>query len=180
MNHIRQETEAEYSTVGALLAAAFRDDPQSDQTEPQLVARLRRSAAFSSELSLVAERDAQVLGHILLTKVHIVNGEQRTMVLSLAPVSVLPDFQRQGIGTALIERAHVIATELGYSVVVLLGHADYYPRFGYEVSEQYGIRFPFEVPAIYCMAKALKPGALEGIPGLIEYPPAFFDPMHEV
>ena len=85
-----------------------------------------------------------------------------------------PSFQRHGIGAALIEEAHKRAAELNYETVLVLGHKDYYPRFGYKKAEDFGITFPFEVPPEFCMVKELTPGAASRAAGQVKYPKAFF------
>lgn len=172
---VREERASDFTAVEALIQAAFKGIEYSDKTEHLLVRRLRQSTAFVPELSLVAEREGVLLGHILLTKVSIVNGERQQESLSLAPVSVSPKWQGQGIGTALIEKAHRKAKEMGFPWIILLGHEDYYPRFGYQKSVDYDIRFPFEAPTENCMVKALLPNALEEVSGLVTYPKAFFE-----
>lgn len=95
--------------------------------------------------------------------------------MSLAPLAVRPDFQRQGIGAALIKEAHKRAAELNYETVLVLGHKDYYPRFGYRRAEDFGIIFPFEVPPEFCMVKELTPGVASLAAGQVKYPKAFFE-----
>jgi predicted N-acetyltransferase YhbS len=114
------------------------------------------------------------VGHIMLTKMTIRKDENGYPTLGLAPVSVLPAYQCQGIGSSLIREAHRIAKEMGYESVVLIGHPTYYPRFGYRVAGNYGISFPFEAPAECCMVAELVEGALEGISGLVEHPKEFY------
>lgn len=169
----RTEQPADFSQVEKLIEAAFASETLSDQSEHLLVARLRRSSAFIPELSIVAVEDGKLVGHILLTKAHIESEGGRVETLALAPVSVHPDHQGQGIGSELIEEAHARATDLGFTSVVLLGHAAYYPRFGYVPSVRYNIRFPFAVPEENCMVKELQAGALAEISGLVVYAPEF-------
>jgi predicted N-acetyltransferase YhbS len=171
---IRQETPNDHTTVFSLTEEAFREMKFSKQDEQFLVERLRKSEAFIPELSLVAELDGQVVGHIMLTKMTIRKDDMGYSTLGLAPVSVLPAYQCQGIGSSLIREAHRIAKEMGYESVVLIGHPTYYPRFGYQVAGNYGISFPFEAPAECCMVAELFEGALEGVSGLIEHPKEFY------
>ena len=171
---LRPTTPADYPAITALLQASFADDPHSDQTEHLLVGRLRQSAAYIPELDIVAEQGGQIVGHILLSKIKIRNGEQTFDSLALAPVAVLPAQQGQGIGGQLIEAAHRVARLLGHRSVVLLGHAGYYPRFGYERASRFGIALPFEVPDENCMAVELVESGLAGVSGMVEYPAAFF------
>ena len=171
---IRQEQPSDYPAVFSLVEQAFRDLEISDHTEQFLVERLRKSDAFIPELSLVAVEDGKIVGHILLTKLKIQNQQQEFESLSLAPVAVLPNYQRQGIGALLIEQAHRVAKGLGYTSVILVGHENYYPRFGYKPASSFGINFPFEVPDANGMALELVENGLAGISGTVVYPPAFF------
>lgn len=135
---IRQEHHNDHKTVFKLIQTAFAEAEFSNHREQFLVERLRNSPAFIPELSLVAEKDGDLVGHILLTRIHIEHNHQRFDSLALAPVSVLPRFQGQGIGGRLIMEAHQRATALGHHSVVLLGHAAYYPKFGYRPAYESG------------------------------------------
>jgi len=172
---IRQEEPADYPAVFDLIEAAFQPEPMSDHQEQFLVERLRRSSAFVSELSLVAEHDGVIVGHILLTKITIQNEDESFDSLALAPVSVLPLYQRKGVGGKLIREAHQRAKSLGFRSIVLLGHQDYYPRFGYEPASKYGIKLPFDVPEENCMVVELTPGGLNGVKGVVKYANEFFE-----
>lgn len=174
MIQIRQETEADYKLVEAVIEAAFKEVSMSDHTEHLLVHRLRSSHAFIPALSLVALFEEEVVGHIILTKIKIKQVAQSFDALALAPVSVHPNFQKKGIGASLIQAAHKKAAALGHGAVILLGHADYYPRFGYKKASLYQIKLPFEAPDENCMALELRPGALEQVAGIVEYDPAFY------
>ncbi len=170
---IRRENEGDYAVVREVIEAAFKDAEHTDHTEHNLVDRLRDSKSFIPELSLVAEIDDRVVGHILFTKIDIIYDDARFPSLALAPVSVLPEYQYQGIGGALIREAHDIARSLGYKSAVVMGHKDYYPRFGYMPCADYGITLPFDVPAEYCMAVELTDGGLERVTGIVQYDSAF-------
>lgn len=172
---IREETASDFKAVENIIKSAFESIDYSDKTEHLLVNRLRLSDAFVPELSLVAEWDGKLLGHILLTKLEIVQAKNKWASLSLAPVSVLPHFQGEGIGAALILAAHKRAKELGFESIVLLGHADYYPRFGYKMCQDFDLKMPFEAAAENCMVIELKEGALRNVSGMVSYPKAFFE-----
>ncbi len=171
---IRQESQTDYAAVFSLVEQAFKELKISNHDEQFLVERLRKSKSFVPELSLVAEVNGQIVGHILLTRAKIKSTDQVFMTLGLAPVAVLPEFQNKRIGSRLIEEAHRIARELGFTSVVLVGHADYYPRFGYKKASDFGIRFPIEVPDECGMVAELADDALKGISGVIEHPKEFF------
>lgn len=168
--NIRQEKTQDFPAVYDVVKAAFEHMALSTGEEADLVNRLRKSKAFIPELSLVAEEQGRVIGHILFTKMKIGTHDS----LALAPVSVLPEFHGRGIGSALIQEGHRIARELGYSSAIVVGHAYYYPRFGYRWASHFGITAPFEVPQDSFMAIELVPDGLKGVSGMIEYAPEFF------
>lgn len=172
---IRQEQESDYLIVTKLVESAFRDLKESEHREHLLVERLRESEAFIPELSLVAESEHEIIGHILMTKIEIVTDDKVTTSLGLAPVSVLPEYQGQGVGGALIREAHKRAAGLGYGSSILLGHKDYYPRFGYKKAIDFGIEFPFEVPHEFCMAVELLPDGLKDVHGVVKYSKPFME-----
>ncbi|PTN03795.1 GNAT family N-acetyltransferase [Mangrovibacterium marinum] len=173
---IRQETEADHQAVFNLVKAAFERMEISEHNEQLIIERLRQSPSFVPELSMVAcLDDGTIVGHILLTKITIEDQEKSYPSLVLAPVSVLPDYQHQKIGSQLIVAAQNKALEMGYTSIVLVGHAHYYPRFGYELCRRFGIKMPFDAPDINCMAIELIPGALEHVQGLVHFDPVFFE-----
>jgi len=171
---IRQEEEKDYRKVFELTEEAFRTMEQSDHQEHFLVERLRKSDAFIPELSLVAENeDGVIAGHILFTKIKIENSSESFDSLALAPVSVKPEFQNEGIGGQLILFGHLVAKELGHQSVILIGHEDYYPRFGYEKTSNFGISFPFDIPEENGMAIELVENGLKNVTGVVKYPKEF-------
>lgn len=167
---IRQENKLDYEQVYEIVRMAFENEIFSDKDEHNLVERLRKSDAFVAELSLVAEIDEKLVGHILFTEINIDNN----IALALAPVSVSPDYQGRGIGAKLIKRGHELASELGYRAIVLLGHESYYPRFGYVKASLYHIKAPFDVPDENFMVLDLLGNGLKDLKGLVEYAPEFF------
>ncbi|MCS4240162.1 putative N-acetyltransferase YhbS [Myroides gitamensis] len=174
--NIRKEEIKDYDDVFKLIENAFKDEEFSDHQEQFLVERLRKSTSFIPELSLVAEMDNQIVGYILLTKIKIINVNfEETISLALAPVAVLKKYQGKGIGGQLIVKAHKIAKDLNFNSVILLGHENYYPKFGYEMSNKYGIKLPFDVPDENCMLIELTENALKNINGIVEYPKEFYE-----
>ena len=173
--NVRQEKQSDHKAVFKLIEKAFEKEEFSDHKEQFLVERLRTSEAFVPELSLVSEINHQIVGHILLTKIRITNKNQSYESLALAPVSVVPEFQKQGIGKILIETAHEKARKSGYKSVVLLGHEDYYPKFGYVQVDKFGIELPFDVPKANCMVIELVENGLKGVHGMVEYPKEFYE-----
>ena len=165
---IRKERPSDYNEVYSLVKEAFRNAEHTDGKEQDLVVALRESEAFISELSLVAELDGVIVGHIMFTKAKV----GKSTVLALAPLSVLPEQQRQGVGSALVKEGHRIAVALGYEYVVVLGSDTYYPKLGYVVAEQYGMTPPFEVPKEYFMAYQLQDNVSKVV-GVMQYDEAF-------
>jgi predicted N-acetyltransferase YhbS len=170
---IRQETPEDYLDVFKVIEQAFREEKLSDYAEHFLVQRLRVSKAFIPELSIIAEYRNEIVGHILLTRIQIKNKNQVIESLALAPVSVKPEFQYKGIGGLLINKAHKKAKELGFKTIILLGHENYYPKFGYELTSKYNIKFPFEAPEQNCMIFSLTKNGLDDVSGTVEYPKEF-------
>ncbi|WP_444683910.1 GNAT family N-acetyltransferase [Alkalicoccus luteus] len=169
---IRQETRADMETIENVIAEAFQKEEVSDQTEHELVKRIRQSEAYIPELALSAFLNGTIAGHIMLSRIDIEQTDQtRIPSLALAPVSVLPELQGRGIGSALIHDALQRAASAGYPSVIVLGHPDYYPRFGFQPASGFGVRAPFDVPDEALMAMELEPGTLQS--GTIRYPAAF-------
>jgi predicted N-acetyltransferase YhbS len=168
---IRQENVNDYNKVYELVKKAFEKMEYSEGDEQDLVNRLRKSRVFIPELSLVAIRNNEIVGHIMFTKGEIENNEY----LVLAPLAVLPEYQKQGIGTALINEGHKIAKELGFTSIVVVGHEKYYPRFGYEKASKHGIIPSFEVPDECFMVIELVKGSLLNVNGTFELVKEFFE-----
>lgn len=139
--------------------------------------RGRSSNTFIPELSLIAlEKDnTKIVGHNLLSQIKINNNNQVAESLALAPVSVLPDYQNKGICKLLVQEALEEAKKLGYHSVIVLGHPEYYPEFGFKKASLWGIKAPFEVPEEALMAIELHENALDKVSGVIEYPNIFFE-----
>lgn len=168
MIEIRQERESDYEEVAQVIKIAFASAEHCDGNEADLVANLRKSQAFIPELSLVAVEQQKVIGHILFSKVKI--GEKTE--IALAPLAVLPEYQRKGIGKSLIQEGHRIAQQLNYDYSIVLGSSDYYTKFGYIPASQYQITAPFPVEDEFFMALKLNQKA-GSIKGMVEYDPAF-------
>lgn len=162
---IRAETVADWDAVRELNVSAF-DSP----TEAKLVDLLRDKAP--SYISLVAELDRNVVGHILFTPVTL-SGFESAHIAGLAPMAVLPDFQRRGIGTALVRRGLEQCRQDGYGAVVVLGHPDYYPRFGFRPASEYGIKSEYDVPSEAFMLVELQEQYLAEMRGTVRYHAAF-------
>ncbi len=121
---------------------------------------------------MVAQIDNEIVGHILFTKIQIIGNEIYDS-LALAPMAVLPEFQNHQIGSALVRAGLKKAKDLKFKSVIVLGHKNYYPKFGFQKASNWQIKCPFEVPDEAFMAIELIKNGLENISGIVQYPKAF-------
>ena len=166
---IRTEGEKDYERVYEINKLAFQQEDES-----KLIENIRKGENFIPELSLVAEIDNQIVGHILFSKIQII-GSSVFESLALAPMAVIPDLQKQGIGTALINKGMKKAKEMGFDSIIVLGHSEYYPKFGFLKASKWNITCPFEVPDEAFMAIELTEKAFDGKSGIVKYPDEFME-----
>ncbi len=164
---IRMEGADDYPGVYKVNAAAF-----TTTAEAELVEVLRKDA--KPIISLVAEDEGVITGHILFTPVRL-EGREELKIMGLGPMAVLPGWQGKGIGSALVREGLEKCKEIGYGSVVVLGHTWFYPKFGFRPSVLYAIRCEYDVPEEAFMVLETRPGYLEGGEGTIRYHPAFKD-----
>jgi putative acetyltransferase len=163
--NIRAETAADHDAIRHVNRLAFGQDD-----EVRLVGALRDGGYVRA--SLVAEQEGQVVGHILFSGLPIVTDARTVPALALAPMAVLPAFQNQGIGSALVRRGLEVCRGQGHRIVIVVGHARYYPRFGFSSKLASPLASPFGGGDCF-MAVELVPGALDGVTGRVQYPPPF-------
>ena len=162
---IRPERPNDVLAIRAVNESAFETS-----TEANLVDLLRAQAELF--VSLVAIQDTSIVGHILFSPVTLA-GRPDLRLMGLAPMAVLRGFERRGVGSALVRAGLNVCRDLGCIGVVVLGHADFYPRFGFTPASRFGIRCEYDVPDEVFMAIELEPGSLEGKSGTVQYHPAF-------
>ena len=165
---IRQENFSDYKQISDVNIAAFEQTDESD-----LIYALRENSDFHHELSFVACIDNKIVGHLLLFPILITNSDNSYNSLALAPMCVIPEFQKKGIGGDLIKHAKQVALFLRYTSIIVLGHATYYPKFGFKPASNWNIQAPFNVPDNAFMAIELQKNALQNVSGIVTYPSEF-------
>jgi putative acetyltransferase len=163
---IRPETSADHAAIREVNGLAF-----NGEGEAKLVDALRDGG--DARISLVAEEDGRIIGHILFSTLTIATPLREIEALSLAPMAVVPSHQRRGIGSSLVREGLLACREAGHRIVIVLGHPEFYPQFGFSAKLAEALRSPYSGPAF--MAVELVPDALKGIEGEVRYPPPFGD-----
>ena len=163
---IRQENNSDLTAISNVNRCAF-----AGEGEAEFVSSIRGSSHFVRELSLVAEFNGRIIGHILMFKtvLHQQNGDVE--VLALAPMSVMPSQSHRGVGSALVRAAMSKAVSLGYPAVVVVGHPEYYAKFAFEPAVKWGVEVSLSVPEDSVSVRELISGSLTG--GELEYPGPF-------
>ncbi|MBM3119858.1 MAG: N-acetyltransferase [Chloroflexi bacterium] len=167
---IRRETTEDIAAIRYINKQAF-----GQNEEAELVEKLRNRAALS--LSLIAVQKNEIVGHIAFSPVVIESERSSFEAITLAPIAVLPEYQRQGIGGQLARAGLEECRNLGHEIVVVLGHPTYYPRFGFVPAKPKGISCEFEVAAEAFMVLELREGALTGRGGIVRFQPEFKETM---
>ncbi len=166
MLRIRQEMPTDVSAIHELNVAAF-----AQSTEADIVDFLRDAGAL--RYSLVAIDGMEIVGHLAFSPVTISDGSRVVDALGLGPMAVSPSCQRHGIGTRLVNFWLEQLAEERDNLVVVVGHPDYYPRFGFRRAKPYGIRREHDVPDEAFMVLELRRGALDQISGVVRFHPVF-------
>jgi len=165
---IRSETPGDYPAIHQVHASAF-----GQENEAVLVEELRGSPGFDAELSLVAERDGRVIGHVLFSPIAIRTERDPTTALVLAPVAVLAGHQKSGVGSELVRHGLDACRRLGHRLVVVVGHPEFYPRFGFRPASRRGLTLPFDAPDDAFLLWQSAPNDPSDVAGMVEFPPAF-------
>lgn len=166
MIRIREEQSEDIRVIRKVNERAFGQPKEAD-----VVDELRRNC--NDLLSLVAVAQNQVVGHILFSPATIESEDRIVRGVGLAPMAVLPEYQRKGVGAELIRTGITRLENKGCPFVIVLGHAEYYPRFGFETASRYGVRSEWEVPDDAFMILVLNKSEMQGISGLARYRPEF-------
>lgn len=159
---IRPERPEDYSAVFVVNERAFETS-----AEARLVEAIR--PVVRPLISLVAVLEEKVVGHILFTPVMVTEGAKAERAMALGPMAVLPEYQNQGIGSQLVRAGFAACRQLGEPVVFVLGHPEYYQRFGFQPAPPKGLRYKQAKFDPYFLVVELRPGALEGMSGWVQY-----------
>jgi putative acetyltransferase len=165
---IRAELPGDASGVRRVNEQAFGRRDEADLIE-------RLHAGGKVIVALVAEQDRAIVGHILFSPVTIEGAAKPCTAVALAPMAVLPSHQRRGIGRRLVEEGIIACKELGYTRIIVLGHPQYYPWFGFGPAKRYGLHCEYNAPDEAFMALALEPDAFRDCAGLVKFAPEFAD-----
>lgn len=170
---IRPIRTTDYQAVTALLRTSFTATEHGYGQEAEIVTKIRQAAGYDPQLELVATDQAQIVAQGLLSPVDLETATTTVTGLVLAPLAVLPDFQGQGLGGAILQALEQRAQQQRWPFISILGHPTYYPRFGYQPASAFGIQAPMPVPDEAFMIKPLHPQALQNVAGTLHYPAAF-------
>ena len=164
---VRAEVPEDVRAIDVVNLSAFQGE-----AEARLVSAIRGSADFIPDLSLVAELNGRIVGHLLLSKVKLQLGAGSKVVLALGPMSVVPSQSHRGIGSALIQAAIDRAKDLRYAAIIVAGQPDYYERFAFLPAATWGLSSNLRLPADALTAMELVPAGLKG-GGQVIYPAPF-------
>ncbi len=167
---LRLETPEDIASIHHVNQQAFGRNQEAD-----IVDRLREQGVLA--ISLVAVQDNAVVGHIAFSPVEITSEKSSFEALALAPLAVLPPYQNRGIGSQLVLAGLKECRRLGCEIVVVVGHPNYYPRFGFVPANAKGIKCEFEAPDEAWMVLELREGTLAGRQGTVRFQRAFKDAM---
>jgi putative acetyltransferase len=165
---IRPEQEKDFKDIRKITHDAF-----ANEEEPDLIEAIRESEFYIPELSLVAEMGGKVKGYIMFSRISVVRDNGDMEVLSLAPMAVSPDMQNRGIGSGLVKKGIEKCRMLGHRIIIVIGHPEFYPRFGFVLARGSGFEVPFDVPDEAFMVAGLVDGALDSPGGMVVFSPPF-------
>jgi len=166
---IRPEKKDEFSLIYDLVHTAFETAKVKDGKEQDYVNHLRSGGGYIPELALVAEEAGHLIGHIMLSKIPVIDGDQKHDILLLAPVCIVLDRRNKGFGAQLIEECFRRARGMNFGAVLVVGDPSYYVRFGFKTSTDFGIKNTNGFPDQYIMALELRPGGLNNIRGEVTF-----------
>lgn len=164
---VRPETSDDIKAIDVVNISAFQEED-----EARLVAELRQLPGYTADLSLVAEFSGRIVGHLMLTPVTFKSPERETRILALGPMSVVPSQSHRGIGSELVKAAIECATRMNYGAIIVVGHPDFYSRFGFEEAAKWDVTSNLPAPDEAVRVFEIKDGTLRS-GGVVTYPQPF-------
>ena len=175
---IRQEKEEDYRETENLVRESFWNVYRPGCSEHYVIHELREDSAFVKELDFVMEKDGSLIGQNMFMKTNIKADDGRVIdVLTMGPISIMPELKRRGYGKALLDYSLEKAAELGFGAVLLEGNIDFYGKSGFDYAGKFGIRYhdlPEDADASFFLCKELIPGYLDGITGVYQTPQGYY------
>ena len=175
---IRPERPEEYREVESLVREAFWNIYRPGCSEHYVLHVLRDDPAFVSELDFVMEQNGRLIGQNMFMRTFIDADDGRVIdVLTMGPIGILPELQRQGWGKILLDASLARAAELGYGAVLFEGNIGFYGKSGFDYASKFGIRYhdlPEDADASFFLCKELRPGYLDGVTGIYQTPQGYY------
>lgn len=172
---IRKETAADYRTVENLTREAFWNVYRPGCTEHYVLNQFRKREDFIPELDLVMEKDGEIIGHVMYAKSAIITDSgEKIPIMTFGPISIAPDYKRQGYGTALLRFSMEKAKEMGCGALAITGNIGFYGKSGFTVAKNKEIRYSDDPDADYFLIAELIPGFLDGVTGTYKDPDGYF------
>ena len=168
MFELRLEEEKEYFIVENITREVFWNHYVPGCDEHLLIHNLRKTNEFIKELDFVAINDNKIIGNIVYVKAKVINNDKEFTVLTFGPISVLPEYQNNGIGSKLINHTIKLSKEMGYKGIIIYGDPEYYKRFGFKESKQYKITNKDKKYPAALLVLELYPKALNGVEGIFD------------
>jgi len=174
--YLREASTSDLNDVLSVESAAFGHDKEAG-----LVRELLDDPSAKPVLSLLAFEDDRAVGHVLFTRGGLTNTQDSPSIALLAPLAIVPDYQRQGIGGELVRHGLKLLSKSEVDLVFVLGHPEYYPRHGFEPAGRLGFEAPYPIPDEYAnawMVQALCPGVIDSVRGRVVCADALNRPEH--
>jgi len=175
---IRLEKKDDYREIESLVRESFWNVYRPGCSEHYVIHELREDSAFVKELDFVMEKDGSLIGQNMFMKTNIKADDGRVIdVLTMGPISIMPELKRRGYGKALLDYSLEKAAELGFGAVLLEGNIDFYGKSGFDYAGKFGIRYhdlPEDADASFFLCKELIPGYLDGITGVYQTPQGYY------
>lgn len=168
---IRKVKSKDYLAIKEVVIEAFEKSVHGYNKEADLIDAIRMDQSYDPDLELVAVQDGMIVGHGLLSEVSCLDSKIKGV--ALAPLSVWPTKQHQGIGSRLLQELENVAKEKKYAFIAILGDPNFYRHLGYRAAKEYGVVFPFEISTEYCLVKVIYPELSQEIKGTLGYLSAF-------